>query len=93
MLQCSEFSCSGTIVNNFWTYLFDSFEYSCSFVPTFNQLLTKKLFKMAEAYCVKCKAKREMKDSAEVVMKNQRRALKGTCPECGTGMFKILGKA
>ena len=56
-------------------------------------LLTKKLFKMAEAYCVKCKAKREMKDSAEVVMKNQRRALKGTCPTCGTGMFKILGKA
>ncbi len=48
---------------------------------------------MAEAYCVKCKAKREMKDSSEVVMKNQRKALKGTCPTCGTGMFKILGKA
>lgn len=93
MLQCSKFSCSGAIVNNFWTYLFDLFASSCSFVPTFNQLLTKKLFKMAEAYCVKCKAKREMKDSAEVIMKNQRRALKGTCPECGTGMFKILGKA
>lgn len=48
---------------------------------------------MAEAYCVKCKAKRDMKDSKEVVMKNKRKALKGVCPECGTGMFKILGKA
>ncbi|MFM1876004.1 MAG: hypothetical protein RL266_1741 [Bacteroidota bacterium] len=48
---------------------------------------------MAEAYCVKCKAKRAMKDSKEVVMKNQRKALKGVCPTCGTGMFKILGKA
>lgn len=44
-----------------------------------------------EAYCVKCKTKREMKDPSEVVMKNGRRAAKGTCPECGTGMFKILG--
>lgn len=48
---------------------------------------------MAEGYCVKCKAKREMQDSSEIVMKNNRRALKGTCPVCGTGMFKILGKA
>ena len=49
--------------------------------------------KMAEAYCVKCKAKREVNNGSEVTMKNGRRALKGTCPECGTGMFKILGKA
>ncbi len=48
---------------------------------------------MAEGYCVKCKAKREMKDAKEVIMKNGRKALKGTCPTCGTGMFKILGKA
>lgn len=48
---------------------------------------------MAEAYCVKCKAKREMKDAKEVVMKNKRKALKGSCPTCKTGMFKILGKA
>ncbi len=47
---------------------------------------------MAEAYCVKCKAKREMKDAKEVKMKNGRKALKGTCPKCGTGMFKITGK-
>ena len=47
---------------------------------------------MAEGYCVKCKAKREMKDSAETTMKNGRKALKGSCSNCGTGMFKILGK-
>lgn len=48
---------------------------------------------MAEGYCVKCKEKREMKDTEEVEMKNKRRALKGTCEKCGTKMFKILGKS
>jgi NAD-dependent SIR2 family protein deacetylase len=47
---------------------------------------------MAQAYCVKCKAKREMKDAKEVVMKNGRRAMQGVCETCGTKMFKILGK-
>ena len=46
-----------------------------------------------EGYCVKCKDKREMKDAKEVVMKNGRKAMKGSCPKCGTGMFRILGKA
>ena len=41
-------------------------------------------------YCVKCKAKKEMKDTEEVKMKNGRPALKGKCPDCGTGMYKIL---
>lgn len=45
---------------------------------------------MAEAYCVKCKAKKEMKDAEEVTMKNGRPAMKGTCSDCGTGMYKIL---
>ncbi len=49
---------------------------------------------MAEAYCVKCKQKREVQNEQEVEMKGKggakRRALSGTCPECGTKMFKIL---
>lgn len=46
---------------------------------------------MAEtAYCVKCKAKQEMKDAQKVTMKNGRPAMKGVCPVCGTGMYKIL---
>lgn len=48
---------------------------------------------MAEvAYCMKCKQKREMKDTQTVTMKNGRKALKGKCSVCGTGMYKILGK-
>jgi uncharacterized Zn finger protein (UPF0148 family) len=48
---------------------------------------------MAEGYCVKCKAKKEIADGVEETMKNGRRAIKGKCPTCGTVMFKILGKA
>ncbi|AIC14741.1 hypothetical protein NVIE_005420 [Nitrososphaera viennensis EN76] len=44
-----------------------------------------------QAYCVKCKAKREMKGEKQVTMKNGRNALSGTCSVCGTKMFKIGG--
>jgi len=46
-----------------------------------------------EAYCVKCKAKREMKSPKQVMMKNQKPATQGECPSCGTKMFKIGGSA
>ena len=50
---------------------------------------------MVEGYCVKCKAKREMSDAKEVTMNGKggvkRRAMTGTCPKCGTKMFRILG--
>ena len=49
------------------------------------------IFFMAEGYCVKCKAKKEVTDAVEEIMKNGRRAIKGKCPTCGTVMFKILG--
>lgn len=49
---------------------------------------------MAETgYCVKCKSKKDMKDDQKVTMKNGRAAVKGKCTACGTGMYKILGKA
>ena len=48
---------------------------------------------MAEGYCVKCKAKREMVGPEDVTLKNGKKAIKGKCPDCGTGMFKITGKA
>ena len=47
---------------------------------------------MSQGYCVKCKAKKEMADAKEVTMKNGRKAMKGKCPDCGTGMDRILGK-
>lgn len=46
---------------------------------------------MAEGYCVKCKAKKEIADGIEETMKNGRRAIKGRCPVCGTVIFKFLG--
>ncbi|MFH1622550.1 MAG: DUF5679 domain-containing protein [Candidatus Omnitrophota bacterium] len=46
---------------------------------------------MTEGYCVKCKSKREMKDTQETTLKNGRRAMKGKCTSCSTNMFKILG--
>ena len=42
-----------------------------------------------QAYCVKCRAKREMKDAKAITMKNGRPATQGVCPTCGTKMFRI----
>ena len=44
-----------------------------------------------EAYCVKCKAKREF--TGHIEEKNGRRMAKGICPVCGTKVNRILGKA
>ena len=35
---------------------------------------------MVQAYCVKCRAKTDIKDPKEVKLKNGRPAVKGTCP-------------
>ena len=42
-------------------------------------------------YCVKCKEKRDF--DGETTETNGRRMAKGTCPVCGTGLNRILGKA
>lgn len=54
---------------------------------------------MAEQYigfCVKCKAKKEIKDPQVVSIKgkggSERKAVTGACPTCGTKIFKILPK-
>ena len=47
---------------------------------------------MVEAYCVKCRAKKVMKNAKAVTMKNGKPASQGTCPTCSTKMFRI-GKA
>jgi Domain of unknown function (DUF5679) len=47
--------------------------------------------RMAEqSYCVKCKEKREMKDSHQITMKNGKTALQGICVVCGTKLTRIL---
>ena len=49
-----------------------------------------------DGYCVKCKAKRQMRDANEIEMPGKggtvRRAVTGLCAVCGTKMFKIMGK-
>ncbi|MFT8394539.1 DUF5679 domain-containing protein [Propionibacterium sp.] len=45
-----------------------------------------------EYYCVKCKTKRQAKGNVVVNAKGTRMA-KATCPECGTKLNRILGKA
>jgi DNA-directed RNA polymerase subunit RPC12/RpoP len=46
---------------------------------------------MVTAYCVKCKKKVEIKDPQKVTLKNKKPATKGTCPDCGTKVFRIGG--
>ena len=46
---------------------------------------------MYEAYCVKCRAKREFEGTV-VELKNGRKAAQGICPVCGTKVMRILGK-
>jgi len=42
-----------------------------------------------QAYCVKCKAMRGMKEGRALFMANGRPAAEGRCVECGTKLFKI----
>ncbi|MGH1568778.1 MAG: DUF5679 domain-containing protein, partial [Nitrosopumilus sp.] len=42
-----------------------------------------------EAYCVKCKTKRIIKNLEETLMKNGRSAIKGTCSVCNCKVFRI----
>lgn len=42
-----------------------------------------------EAYCVKCKQKRDIQNPQSITMKNGRPATQGTCPVCGTKIFRI----
>jgi RNase P subunit RPR2 len=44
---------------------------------------------MVEAYCVKCKTKREMSNPNQITMKNGKPAVQGSCPNCGTKLFRI----
>jgi hypothetical protein len=44
---------------------------------------------MAKMYCVKCRESKECTNAEKVTMKNGKPALKGKCPTCATGMYKI----
>jgi len=42
-----------------------------------------------EAYCVKCKSKRTIKDPFETTLKNGRSAIKGKCVKCGSKVCRM----
>lgn len=44
-----------------------------------------------QAYCVKCKQKREVSNPQRVMLKNGRKATKGKCSVCGTPVYRIGG--
>ena len=41
---------------------------------------------------MKCRTKKEIRNAKAITMKNKRPATQGTCPTCGTKIFRI-GKA
>jgi len=50
---------------------------------------------MTEGRCMKCKKQVEMKDAKETSFKGkagEMAAMQGLCPECGTKVFRIMGK-
>ena len=47
---------------------------------------------MVQAYCVKCRAKRDIKDPKEVKLKNGRPAVKGTCQISAERLKTRIGK-
>jgi RNase P subunit RPR2 len=42
-----------------------------------------------QAYCMKCRTMREIKNPQAITLKNKRPATRGTCPVCGTKIFRI----
>ena len=42
-----------------------------------------------DAYCVKCRDKREISNPQAITMKNGKPATQGVCPTCGTKVFRI----
>lgn len=44
-----------------------------------------------QAYCVKCKTKRDVKGPRDETTKNGRPIVKGACATCGTGI-NVIGK-
>lgn len=46
-----------------------------------------------EAYCVKCRQKRAIKNGTVEKTQNGRQTAKGTCPVCGTKVTRFLPSA
>jgi len=42
-----------------------------------------------QAYCFKCRAKREIKNAQNIILKNGKPAVQGICSVCGTKVFRM----
>jgi len=45
-----------------------------------------------QAYCFKCRAKRDIKNARNITLKNGKPATQGICSACGTKVFR-MGRA
>ena len=45
-----------------------------------------------EAYCVKCRQKRAIQGARKVTTPKGRHAVEGTCPFCGTKLFRFIAR-
>jgi pimeloyl-ACP methyl ester carboxylesterase len=45
-----------------------------------------------EAYCMRCRVKRVIDNAHKVVTKSGRSAIEGTCPVCGTKLFRFVAR-
>ncbi len=73
-----------TRLNARLSFLFDQLESASTLV----EYVPPKV--LVSGLCVKCRAKRIMKNAKHYIMRSRRQAYKGTCPECATLMFKIV---
>ena len=44
---------------------------------------------MTEAYCIRCRTKKTMKNEKAVTMENGKPATRGMCPDCGSVLFRV----
>ena len=81
-----EISCKGLHVpkmNKFYI-LFDITIYVGSTLPR------RKKEEKWEGFCVKCRKKVTIQNPEIVTLKNGRKAVKGTCPYCGTVVYRFI---
>jgi len=81
-----EISCKGAHapkMNKFYI-LFDITIYVGSTLPR------RKKEEKWEGFCVKCRKKVVIQGPEVVTLKNGRKAVKGTCPNCGTVVYRFI---
>ena len=43
-------------------------------------------------YCVKCRERKQIEEYHKVRLKNGSKALVARCPDCGTRLYRIVGR-